>query len=1051
MSADIPPAEDALVHPDRLVRLKTVLTHARSLPDAERRVFLEVASRDEPEIARDVDVLLAHDVDPDDIRLLLPFLRGTSTRPDSLPPDAHNARVYRLFDEVVSLEGAERESHLEHECSDEPDVRREVEKLLALAVETADLPVRPLVEQTAGTPTGGRLSGAVSVPEQVGRYRVVGTLGSGGMGVVYLGEDDTLGRQVAIKMVHGVSSGQERALRRFEKEARLLASLNHPNIATLYSLEREPPHVFLTMEVIEGCSLAERLQDGPLRIDEALAVGRELALAIEAAHARAIVHRDLKPSNVMLTTAGTVKVLDFGLAKLAEVADAVASSGETGASMPGGATEVTLTRVAGTPGYMSPEQVRGESADHRADIWAYGCLLYEILTGNRVFGGSTADARLHATLALDPDLERLPKDVPTAIRELVASCLQKDITTRLGSIVEARRVITRTIEARKRSTTTRRMRVLWTVTALLVVAVVSLLLVRGTAVDEGPVATQLTRRPADVYINHAEISPDGRSVLICESGRPVLLQDIETQVMRELLLPEGTRSSGTIAIWHPTRDVVLTPLWKDTEYDMWFVSPSGGGELAFPELDRQSIGGSWSPMLDLAMSPDGRLLLNKGPGHGTWIIVPGETAARQILPGVSLASATWSPTGQVIAFKESASGVSVVTMDADGNTHVIIEPSDGRLAAAHLNMGELRSLLWLPDGRLIFTRAMAPPDAKSTELWSVEVEPTTGVRLGDPERFAGWVQWVAGNVTSSRAGDRLALIRRRTDDEVLRMALAEDGRSAGEPVRVTFDYRSDRPGVWTLDGRYLFASERYGTYDVLATTDGSTAPRKLLTGPDDERPICLTPTGSHVLVRVSEPGRHWLSSGTSMLLRVPLSGDQEPSPVMTLDPNEEIACATDPDGSCVLMRFRDAEVAFHRLDDSWQPDRVLGRTDIDELQGWFGFDWALSPDGHEIAVVYQDGRARFLDVASGTWREVRASRRGWDHITYANDGESLYITRWSSRAPTIDRLWHDGTWETVWDNHYGHWMSAPQVSPEGDELRFGIRFNDGDVWMLEKF
>jgi serine/threonine-protein kinase len=284
--------------------------------------------------------------------------------------------------------------------------------------------------KTLQTPTHEMIQGMLLT----GKYKILEEIGRGGMGVVYKAEDIGLGRRVAIKVLPDIFAGDPERLARFEREAKLLASLNHPNIAAIHGLEGHEGKGFLVLELVEGQTLAERLHKGPLPVEEALEVCRQIAEGLEAAHEKGIIHRDLKPGNVKTTPEGKVKILDFGLAK--------AFHGQESTS--GLAHSPTITNqmtqpgiVLGTAAYMSPEQAKGKAVDKRADIWAFGCVLYECLTGKRAFQGDTITETLAATLKNDPDWGALPADMPASIRILLRRCLQKDPGLRLRDIGDA--------------------------------------------------------------------------------------------------------------------------------------------------------------------------------------------------------------------------------------------------------------------------------------------------------------------------------------------------------------------------------------------------------------------------------------------------------------------------------------------------------------------------------------------------------------------------------------------------------------------------------------
>ena len=254
------------------------------------------------------------------------------------------------------------------------------------------------------------------------------------MGEVYRARDNTLQRDVAVKVLPERMADDEEGLLRLEREARLLASLNHRNIATIYSLEREGDTRFLVMELIDGETLAERLKSGSLPVEQALELARQIAEALEAAHEAGVIHRDLKPSNVMITPRGDAKVLDFGIAKTVSIEAAPEDATHT----PTEAYTLTVAgMLLGTAAYMSPEQVRGEQIDKRSDNWAFGCLLYEALTGTSAFGRETLGATLAAILELEPDWGRLPPVHPR-IRLLLERCLEKKARDRCHDIADAR-------------------------------------------------------------------------------------------------------------------------------------------------------------------------------------------------------------------------------------------------------------------------------------------------------------------------------------------------------------------------------------------------------------------------------------------------------------------------------------------------------------------------------------------------------------------------------------------------------------------------------------
>src|SRR5215472_1564195 len=262
---------------------------------------------------------------------------------------------------------------------------------------------------------------------KLGPYEIVSPLGAGGMGEVYRARDQRLGRDVALKVLPEAFAGDAQRMARFEREAKVLASLNHPNIAVLYGFEESNGTRALVMELVDGPMLAERIRQGP--------IAKQIAEALEYAHERGIIHRDLKPSNVKLTEDGQVKLLDFGLAKSLE-GETSQEELQNSPTLSAAATRAGV--MLGTAAYMAPEQARGKRVDRRADIWAFGCVLYEMLTGRNAFSGETISDILAGVIRAEPEWSSLPGSIPPRIRELLRRCLQKDVRHRLQAIGEAR-------------------------------------------------------------------------------------------------------------------------------------------------------------------------------------------------------------------------------------------------------------------------------------------------------------------------------------------------------------------------------------------------------------------------------------------------------------------------------------------------------------------------------------------------------------------------------------------------------------------------------------
>jgi serine/threonine-protein kinase len=360
-----------------------------------------------------------------------------------------------LYHAAASRPPEARAAFLREACAGDTDLQQRVESLLSAGDGAEGFLERPALEDA---PT------AEASPMQIGSYRILHRVGRGGMGEVYRGHDAKLGRDIAIKTLASEFSGDPDRLARLRREARTLAALNHPNLATIHDLVESEGACYLVMELVDGETLR-----GPLPLGTALHYARQIAEGLHAAHSKGIVHRDLKPANVKVTPEGRVKVLDFGLAKALS-----GSSDLQRVAQLTGAGDSTTLKLAGTPPYMSPEQVRGDRVDERTDIWAFGCVLYELLSGKRAFAGETVAEIVAGVLGREPDWSALPAETPAKIRHLLRQCLSKDVDQRPRDIQSVGDVIESVIAARRGG---RRQRMFAIASAALVVLAITVAVV----------------------------------------------------------------------------------------------------------------------------------------------------------------------------------------------------------------------------------------------------------------------------------------------------------------------------------------------------------------------------------------------------------------------------------------------------------------------------------------------------------------------------------------------------------------------------------------------
>ena len=472
-------------------------------------------------------------------------------------------RVKEVIEAALDRAPDERGAFVLRTCGDDGALRAEVESLLA-AIEQAgtfiDRPALHSLAPSAALATRGMLDAgrrALEPGDSLGPHRILEFVGAGGMGEVYRARDSRLNRDVALKVLPEAFAPDPGRLARFKREAQALASLNHPNIAAIYGLEVSESGPALVLELVEGPTLANRIARAPVAVDEALTIAKQIAEGLEAAHSQGIVHRDLKPANIKLRPDGMVKILDFGLAKALDPVEAGSVISDASPIM-----SPVMTRsgvIIGTAAYMSPEQARGKAVDKRTDIWAFGCLLYEMLTGVQPFGGDGVAEVLANVIKAEPDWTALPVDTPRALRVCLRRCLHKDPRERIHDIADVRLAMDGAFELPSddidygrlaRPSRTRVAYAVWAAAALgISAAVVAVVMSAGRAPAELPetrleIVTGRTDSPASLAI-----SPDGRGVVFQASQGPprLWLRLLESDQARPLMGTEG----GQQPFWSP--------------------------------------------------------------------------------------------------------------------------------------------------------------------------------------------------------------------------------------------------------------------------------------------------------------------------------------------------------------------------------------------------------------------------------------------------------------------------------------------------------------------
>jgi serine/threonine protein kinase/Tol biopolymer transport system component len=640
---------------------------------------------------------------------------------------------------------------------------------------------------------------------RLGPYEVVSQIGAGGMGEVFRAHDPRLNRDVAIKLLPIAFARDEERVARFRREAQLVAALNHPNIAAIHGLEENGDVLALALELVEGEDLAQRLRRGPIPVEEARAIARQIAEGLEAAHEKGIVHRDLKPGNIKLKTDGTVKILDFGLARSPD--QDTAATEESLAHSPTMARGLTEAGVIlGTAAYMSPEQARGKPVDKRSDIWSFGVVLYEMLTGTQSFRSETVSDTLAAVLRQEIDFGALPAETPPAVRWILERCLQRDPKKRLRDIGEARVALERmAVEAGSPVAPVRRASPLpWALAIVLALAVAALAWMQFGRARVPQRTTRLTfEPPAGVAFDSGQndfitISPDGRTLAFtgrtADGKRQLWVRPLDSLDARPL----------------PDSDDALEPFWSPDSKSIAFgsqgklkrVDLAGGRAVTLADAARL-VGGSWS-------------------GDGVILFAPDWNA---VLHRVDASGGTARPVGQLDpAVNETAHSLPSFLEDGTHYVHVSLRNGTPHIVMASLDSPERKVLL--PGVRAArYSRSGWMFFARDGEQWAQPFDARALEFAGEPVKLSlsttetGAASEIASPVASD---DGVVVWRRiyRPDYQLvwfdrtgtrmgsvgppIRTALTMAPRLSPDETRVAIQNRdsdTDRIGIWVYDLR----------------------------------------------------------------------------------------------------------------------------------------------------------------------------------------------------------------------------------------------------------
>jgi len=889
-------------------------------------------------------------------------------------------QIERLYDSALKLEPGARERFLKEACAGDEPLLNEVTSWLASSEKAGSFLESPALDVVAKKLA--REQPRALQQDLAGHallhYRIREKVGEGGMGRVYRAEDTNLSRQVAIKVLPDEFAQDAERLARFDREAKLLALLNHTNIASIYGLEQADDKPFLVLELVEGQTLAELLKKGRIPLDETLDICRQIAEGLEAAHQKGIIHRDLKPANVKVTPEGKVKILDFGLAK--------AFYDQAAPVDPSRSPEITDQMnapgaILGTGAYMSPEQARGRPVDKRADIWSFGCILYECLTGNRAFPGETVTESIAKILGSEPDWALLPADTPPSVRAVLRQCLHKDPARRLHDVADARIPIQSVMsEDGEAPAAVAAARVRWRVLPWVLAAVMAL--IAAVSVRQNlklpRKAPQMAKRfvlplpepvPWATECVPVAISPDGTQIA-CIGGSTTSrhlyyrrFDDLEFHLIPGLNNPSGpffSPDGGWIAVFADEK-LKKVPL------------AGGPAEDLTDVIGSDVMGGVWNP--------DGTILFHIDVDRGLWRTRASTSRGRpeNVLkpnPGNNERGPIWPqslPGSDLLLF-------TVFTGD-------IARMSEARIAVGRIGDGPSWSFIiggtygrYLPTGHLVYgyngKLMAAAMDLAKQRITGDAVQVLDGVMMNDATGSVHFDVSGTGDLVyapggSSKRLDSLVLVDRKTGSR----KSIEPPRGVAETLFL--DCPNVSPSGQQIAVRVASANDDIYVYDL----KDKTFKRITLEGGDKRSPVWIPPDGKRFAYAslFSQNAAMFINTADGTGLREPIFGGELPRYPFSFTPDGKVLAFVENNPRTKW------DICTGSLEGGGQPKPFLNSWASESFP-------AFSPDGRWMA--YQSDKSGQMQVYMirypGRSDERQISQDGGTEPRWGPAGKELF-------------------------------------------------------------